>query len=84
MLNLLPPLNISVSDKCLEPQLCGEGGTCVTLDDGGYKCICAEDYYGKNCSFHKGKKFLYITALLLRQDASDMPNNGFSNVHVKT
>ena len=41
-------LRISVS-PCV-PNPCQHGGKCEVLDQGGYRCICADGYGGQTCT----------------------------------
>ncbi|VDM95221.1 unnamed protein product [Thelazia callipaeda] len=58
LLNLLVEINfglhftLAVRSNCDETNenYCENGGTCVSIDDGDYECICLNGYVGKNCS----------------------------------
>ena len=46
--------------------LCENGGTCISLpeEDGNYKCLCSQNFYGVNCEQEKKVSSVIIIIII--------------------
>ncbi|XP_078419458.1 protein delta homolog 1 isoform X2 [Cetorhinus maximus] len=66
----------TASHSCSPAQPCANNSTCVESEDGGYICICGQEFIGSHCQLRKGS--CYINGSLCQNGGSCLDDNGFA------
>ncbi|XP_067894247.1 protein delta homolog 1 [Heterodontus francisci] len=64
------------SHNCIPAQPCANNSTCIESEDGGYICICGQEFIGSHCQLRKGS--CYINGSLCQNGGSCFDDNGFA------
>ncbi|XP_072346791.1 protein delta homolog 1 isoform X1 [Scyliorhinus torazame] len=67
----------TATHSCSLTQPCVNNSTCIESEDGGYICICGQEFMGNHCQLRKGP--CYTSGPLCQNGGSCFDDNGFAD-----